>query len=223
MKKYVRTPEDPVLPGSVYAEKVWPGVHKGPRASKIYVAPEREFADYNLGNIGSQRIQFVVAHNGPNSETLVHAHPDQEQVDYVVSGQVAIRNGDQEIQAGPGHSVFTPPATDHGYRNPFPGWMTLLDLHSYQYPDVPPSKLRVTRVSEGPGGFSGELKHLDREEVYYVLVGNGRFTVHGEEIEAAAGDIVYIPRSAPHSYSTVGDAPLELVAITSYDVPSKVT
>ena len=197
---------------------MWPGVHQGPRESKIYVAPETEFAAYSLGNMSSQRIQFVVAHNGPGSETRVHSHPDQYQIYYVVSGRVLIRNGEEWRECGPGDTIFTPPDTDHGYRNPFPGWMTLLDLHSYQYEGLVPSRLRVSRIVEGPQSGSGQLRYDDREEVYYVTSGTVVFTVATETGEAEAGGVVYIPRGAEHSYRNVGTEPVEMVVITSYDL-----
>lgn len=50
-------------------------------------------------------------------------------------------------------------------------------------------------------------------ETWVVRAGRVRFTVGGDEVEAAAGDIVIGPAATPHSFVSLGPDLLEMVCI----------
>ncbi|WP_400190496.1 cupin domain-containing protein [Hymenobacter sp. B81] len=42
--------------------------------------------------------------------------------------------------------------------------------------------------------------HYEQDEVFYVVEGQYRFVVGGEQFVAAAGDTVFLPRNVPHTW-----------------------
>jgi quercetin dioxygenase-like cupin family protein len=71
----------------------------------------------------------------------------------------------------------------------------------------------VSRVPEGGG--PGLHRH-PYEETFVIHEGSATFTVDGETIEAAAGMIIVVPRSAPHKF-TAGPDGLRSVNIHGSD------
>ncbi len=55
--------------------------------------------------------------------------------------------------------------------------------------------------------------HLDTEEVYYILQGEGRMTVGGEVRMVAAGDAIFIPRGSAHTLENTGHTPMTLLLV----------
>ncbi len=51
------------------------------------------------------------------------------------------------------------------------------------------------------------------DEVQFVRGGRGLWTVNGEDFEAGAGDILVVKAGEIHSFRSVGEAPLVLLAI----------
>jgi mannose-6-phosphate isomerase-like protein (cupin superfamily) len=47
-------------------------------------------------------------------------------------------------------------------------------------------------------------RHLDHDEWWYIVEGEYRFEVDGEEIYASAGDTVFAPRGSRHTFQNVG-------------------
>ena len=47
--------------------------------------------------------------------------------------------------------------------------------------------------------------HRDEDEAWYVLEGKLGFRVGDDEVEAAPGEAVFVPRGTPHSYWNAGD------------------
>ncbi len=52
------------------------------------------------------------------------------------------------------------------------------------------------------GGATHPHQHDDREQYFYVLEGEGTFTVEGKEFSVRPGSFVFIPASTEHSYRT---------------------
>ena len=50
-------------------------------------------------------------------------------------------------------------------------------------------------------------------EIFIIRSGEARFTVDGEEIRAAAGQIVVVPPDTPHKFTNAGSVPLETIDI----------
>jgi mannose-6-phosphate isomerase-like protein (cupin superfamily) len=48
-------------------------------------------------------------------------------------------------------------------------------------------------------------RHRDQDEWWYIVEGEYRFEVDGEEIYASAGDTVFAPRGSCHTFQNIGD------------------
>jgi quercetin dioxygenase-like cupin family protein len=67
-------------------------------------------------------------------------------------------------------------------------------------------------VRNAPG--QGATRHVHPyAETWLVLAGRVRFTVGGEDSEAAPGDIVVAPAAVPHGFVSLGPEMLEMVCI----------
>ncbi len=55
--------------------------------------------------------------------------------------------------------------------------------------------------------------HLETEEVYYILSGNGRMTVGAQARDVKAGDAVFIPRGQAHTLVNTGTEPVTLLLV----------
>lgn len=65
-----------------------------------------------------------------------------------------------------------------------------------------------------PAGRSvGRHHHLETEEVYYILQGEGRMTVGDEIREVASGDAIFIPLGAAHTLENTGSTPMTLLLV----------
>jgi mannose-6-phosphate isomerase-like protein (cupin superfamily) len=63
------------------------------------------------------------------------------------------------------------------------------------------------------GAKVGRHYHLETEEVYYIVQGEGRMTV-GDEVKAvAAGDAIFIPRGAAHQLENTGQTPMTILLV----------
>jgi quercetin dioxygenase-like cupin family protein len=71
-------------------------------------------------------------------------------------------------------------------------------------------------AGEGPG-----LHRHPYEETFIVQEGQVTFTVDGETIESAPGDIVVVAAGAAHKFANSGDAPIGMVSIHPADEMSQ--
>jgi mannose-6-phosphate isomerase-like protein (cupin superfamily) len=55
--------------------------------------------------------------------------------------------------------------------------------------------------------------HLETEEVYYILHGEGRMSVGNEVKEVAAGDAIFIPRGSTHTLENTGRTPMTILLV----------
>jgi len=218
MKKYFRTPQDPIQPGSVYSEQVAPQTHVGEWTGKIVVGPEREFAKHQLGNINSKRLQVVPVVYQPQAMTLKHTHPSHDQAYYVVSGKALVMVDDAEIILQPGNSIFISGSTPHGFSNSGTEPLTLLDLHVYQSPDLCHNEMGIATLIYGGGGNFENQPHPDRELVYYVVTGLVNFRVGDETATIGPGSVAFVPRGVPHGFRNATQDQLRMVSIIGYDV-----
>jgi quercetin dioxygenase-like cupin family protein len=58
-----------------------------------------------------------------------------------------------------------------------------------------------------PPGAGPPLHHHDFDEAFYVLDGELTFRLRDETLVAHAGDLVFAPRGAPHTFANLSDAP----------------
>ncbi len=63
--------------------------------------------------------------------------------------------------------------------------------------------LSLTESTTAPGNSVGWHAHDSEDGTFYVLEGEYRFTVGGDELCAHAGELIFIPRGEPHTF-TVG-------------------
>lgn len=68
--------------------------------------------------------------------------------------------------------------------------------------EVPNFAMRCFSIEAG-GHMPHHTNTVEHEQ--FVLSGRARVRVGDESFDAKAGDILYIPANAPHSYETVGD------------------
>jgi mannose-6-phosphate isomerase-like protein (cupin superfamily) len=67
-----------------------------------------------------------------------------------------------------------------------------------------------------PPGFAPPLhRHLEEDEVFYLLSGTARFQCGGQDLTAGPGDFVLLPVGLPHTFVVGPDEPLHVVQITT--------
>ena len=64
-----------------------------------------------------------------------------------------------------------------------------------------------------PGAIVGRHYHLETEEIYYILDGEGRMTVGEETREVSAGDAVLVPRGCAHTLENTGREPMTILLV----------
>jgi mannose-6-phosphate isomerase-like protein (cupin superfamily) len=82
------------------------------------------------------------------------------------------------------------------------------------------ANLRIKIASRDTGGmftvFEGETmplhgpplhRHREQDEWWYILEGEYRFEVDGQEIYARDGDIVFAPKGSRHTFQNIGSRP----------------
>jgi mannose-6-phosphate isomerase-like protein (cupin superfamily) len=50
-------------------------------------------------------------------------------------------------------------------------------------------------------------RHADQDEWWYILDGEFRFEIDGQELMARTGDTVFAPRGSVHTFQNIGSAP----------------
>jgi len=67
-----------------------------------------------------------------------------------------------------------------------------------------------------PPGFAPPLhRHLEEDEMFYVLSGSAQFRCDGEVLSAGPGDFVLLPARLPHTFIVGADEPLRTLQITT--------
>ena len=64
-----------------------------------------------------------------------------------------------------------------------------------------------------PGQGQPLHDHPDQDKFYFVLEGNGRFTVDGSSQVCGAGELILAPAGVPHGVSNEADAPLTFITV----------
>lgn len=85
---------------------------------------------------------------------------------------------------------------------------------------VPGGEVTIKISSRDTGGefavFEGQTRplegpplhlHRNQDEWWYVLEGEYKFEVNGQELFAGAGAAVFAPRGAPHTFQNIGSTP----------------
>jgi quercetin dioxygenase-like cupin family protein len=67
-----------------------------------------------------------------------------------------------------------------------------------------------------PPGFAPPLhRHLEEDELFYVLSGTAEFRCDGDTFSAGPGDFVLLPARLPHTFIVGTDEPLRSLQITT--------
>jgi mannose-6-phosphate isomerase-like protein (cupin superfamily) len=76
---------------------------------------------------------------------------------------------------------------------------------------------RVTVVEfVNPPGFAAPLhRHLEEDEMFYVLSGTAEFRCDGETLSTGPGDFVLLPARLPHTFVVGTEEPLRTLQITT--------
>jgi mannose-6-phosphate isomerase-like protein (cupin superfamily) len=84
--------------------------------------------------------------------------------------------------------------------------------------------LRVPLLSAGvyvlPAGSGDEQTPHREDEVYYIMHGRGQVRVDGEDRDAAAGTLVYVPAGVEHHFHSISE---ELRLLVFFAPPYKST
>ena len=71
-----------------------------------------------------------------------------------------------------------------------------------------------------PGRGAGLHLHEDADEQFYVIEGDLTYTIADETFAVTTGDIIFIPRNTPHSF-TNGATPSRLLATFTPGAPDR--
>lgn len=72
----------------------------------------------------------------------------------------------------------------------------------------------ITQVAIGtlaPGEFVEKHFHVDMEESFYFLEGNGYYLIEGEKYPVKPGTYIHIPKDAEHYLKAEGETPLRFI------------
>ena len=65
----------------------------------------------------------------------------------------------------------------------------------------------------GPDGMAEMHVHKRMEQAFYILDGEARFEIDGEEHRVRKGNLVFVPQNKPHQMTSVGDTALKVLII----------
>lgn len=67
-----------------------------------------------------------------------------------------------------------------------------------------------------PAGFAPPLhRHLEEDEMFYLLSGSAEFRCDGQAFQAGPGDFVLLPVGLPHTFLVGAQEPLRVLQITT--------
>lgn len=76
-------------------------------------------------------------------------------------------------------------------------------------------KLTVAEFLNPPGFAPPLHRHLEEDEMFYVLSGTAEFRCQGQVLPARPGDFVLLPVGLPHTFLVGPDEPLRVLQITT--------
>ena len=109
----------------------------GPDEPRAIVVPPG--AGRRVGNVeflartaDTPRFMLGIIEIAPGRELEAHVHGDEDDAFYILEGEMTFFFGDEddEAVAPPGTFVLVPPGVRHGFRNPGPGPVRMLNVHA---------------------------------------------------------------------------------------------
>lgn len=79
------------------------------------------------------------------------------------------------------------------------------------------SHTQVVIMSIPPGGEIGEETHTDNDQVLYLVEGQGKVMLNGEEADYKANDLVLVRAGTRHNFKNTGNTDPKI--ITTYAPP----
>lgn len=76
-------------------------------------------------------------------------------------------------------------------------------------------RLTVVESLNAPRFAAPLHRHLEEDELFYVLSGTARFRCDGEAFSAGPGDFVMLPVGLPHTFIVGADEPFRALQITT--------
>ncbi|MFT5522396.1 MAG: mannose-6-phosphate isomerase-like protein (cupin superfamily) [Pirellulaceae bacterium] len=83
------------------------------------------------------------------------------------------------------------------------------ELLAYRNSNIVKQSLAEARLL--PGRSTTAHRHLETEEIYYILEGKGRMEIEGELRDVAVGDAIGIPAGAHHQITNTSDVVLKFI------------
>ena len=77
-------------------------------------------------------------------------------------------------------------------------------------------RVNVDILTYSERGYNDVRSHETSEQMYFLLKGKMKVRVYDEECVMKPGDIVYIPRRAPHCHENVGDGEMTFMLISVF-------
>jgi len=109
----------------------------GPDEPRAIVVPPG--AGRRVGNVeflartaDTPRFTLGIIEIAPGRELDAHVHADEDDAFYILAGEMTFFFGDEDEEAiaPPGTFVLVPPGVRHGFRNPGPGPVRMLNVHA---------------------------------------------------------------------------------------------
>ena len=166
------------------------------------------------------------------------AAPDHEAADhgyYVVEGELTVRLGEDTSRVRSGGFAFAPRGVAHSVANDGTGTARYVRLATPAGPEPPldptlvhqvPGRVRVLlRGADSggriavmdnvvPAGAKGPpLHHHDFDEAFYLLEGEATFQLGDDLVTRRAGELVWAPRGAHHTFANQSGADIRWLLI----------
>lgn len=68
-----------------------------------------------------------------------------------------------------------------------------------------------------PGSAIGYHVHTNESETYYILSGTAKYNDNGTEVMIYPGDVTFAGNGEGHGIEAVGNEPVEMIALITYD------
>jgi mannose-6-phosphate isomerase-like protein (cupin superfamily) len=81
--------------------------------------------------------------------------------------------------------------------------------------DVTHGALTVAHFVNPPSFATPLHRHLDEDEMFYVLSGAVTFSCAGQDLDAGPGDFVLLPKGEAHTFVVGSDEPLHALQLTT--------
>jgi mannose-6-phosphate isomerase-like protein (cupin superfamily) len=99
-------------------------------------------------------------------------------------------------------------------RDAVPAYRTLdgSEIRELVHPDRHAARRQsLAEASVAPGARTQRHRHLDSEEIYYILAGRGRMSLDDARFEVGPGDSIVIPPGSAHCIECLGEATLRFL------------